>query len=236
MMQILSTILLAPILLVQGVYVRATVQKLPEPEGRRRGVIGSGPVLRLLIIGDSSAAGVGAPSQESALLGTVLNGLKDKYEVRYALLAETGDNTMDCLRRINAMKSKKFDWALTALGVNDVTSGCFEKQFVSRQAALIALLKSKFKVQHITLSGLPPVSSFPALPQPLRWYLGAQAKRFDRRLQQLAKEHQLDYIEFEYRGDSNMMASDGFHPGPPMYEIWGAKMADLVRNRWTGGS
>jgi hypothetical protein len=32
------------------------------------------------------------------------------------------------------------------------------------------------------LSGLPPMHRFPALPQPLRWYIGSRARDFDRAL------------------------------------------------------
>ena len=43
------TLSLAPLLLVQGRWVRRRTPLLPEPPGPRAGVIGQGPVLRLLI-------------------------------------------------------------------------------------------------------------------------------------------------------------------------------------------
>jgi hypothetical protein len=36
------------------------------------------------------------------------------------------------------------------------------------------------------LSGLPPMHRFPALPQPLRWYVGSRARDFNRVLAELA--------------------------------------------------
>ncbi len=65
---VVRTVLL-PVLLGQAVYLRKNVVKLPEPEGARIGVLGEGPLLRLLILGDSSAAGVGVETQADALLG-----------------------------------------------------------------------------------------------------------------------------------------------------------------------
>ena len=47
----------------------ARALRLPEAEGPRAGSAGEGPALRLLILGDSSAAGVGTTHQEEALLG-----------------------------------------------------------------------------------------------------------------------------------------------------------------------
>ena len=61
-----TTIGLGPVLLAQGHYVRRVTPRLPEPEGLRQGVEGSGPPLRLLILGDSSAAGVGVATQAEA--------------------------------------------------------------------------------------------------------------------------------------------------------------------------
>lgn len=228
----ISTALLGPLLLLQGRHVRSNIQLLPEPEGSRSGIAGSGKPLRLLIVGDSAAAGVGALTQESSLLGSTVAALAGDFEVHYKLLARTGDNTRDCNNRLQAEEPFQADVVLTSLGVNDVTSGCLEWAFVKRQQYLTQLLRSRFAAQQIILSGLPPVSHFPALPQPLRWYLGAQAKRFDRQLERLAGELDLDYIQFDFEGDTSVMASDKFHPGPPVYKFWGEAAADKIRARF----
>ena len=226
---LLVTILLGPLLLLQGKFVRRTIEVLPEPIGQRQGRIGGGKRLRLLIVGDSAAAGVGAATQDQALLGCLISALQDDYAVTYLMLANTGDSTLDCIRHLQSSPAQKFDAVLTSLGVNDVTSGCSENTFATRQAMLIELLQSKFEPQQIILSGLPPMSHFPALPQPLRWYLGAQAKRFNRELCALASQHNLDFIEFEFDGDLSVMASDGFHPGPKVYLQWARLAEEKIR-------
>ena len=65
----LPALALSPLLLAQGVYVRRVTPRLPEAPGSRSGVAGGGPSLKLLILGDSAAAGVGAASQDEALAG-----------------------------------------------------------------------------------------------------------------------------------------------------------------------
>ena len=55
---------MSPVLWIQGTYVRKVAQRLPEPPGERSGVVGAGPHLRVLITGDSAAAGVGADTQK----------------------------------------------------------------------------------------------------------------------------------------------------------------------------
>ncbi len=53
--------LLLPIAIHLGLRVRKKAQRLPPPSGKAKGQIGKGEAeLRLLVIGDSSAAGVGA--------------------------------------------------------------------------------------------------------------------------------------------------------------------------------
>jgi enoyl-CoA hydratase/carnithine racemase len=58
---------LTPLLVAQAPVTRARMPRLPEAEGPRQGVVGRGPLLRLLMAGDSSAAGVGVVTQREAL-------------------------------------------------------------------------------------------------------------------------------------------------------------------------
>ena len=93
----LATGALAPVLLAQGRRLRRTVPSLPEPAGARSGASGSGPLLRLLVAGDSAAAGVGAQTQDDALTGRIVAGLAPSFHVRWKLLAFTGAMTVDML-------------------------------------------------------------------------------------------------------------------------------------------
>ena len=71
----LRTLLTAPLWLAQGVHVAITTERLPEAAGPRQGRIGAGR-LRLLILGDSSAAGVGVATQDLALAGRLAAALE----------------------------------------------------------------------------------------------------------------------------------------------------------------
>ena len=68
----LITLSLAPFLILQGRHVRRITPRLPEPDGARAGQAGSGQPLRLLIVGDSAAAGVGVSTQQDALSGQLI--------------------------------------------------------------------------------------------------------------------------------------------------------------------
>ena len=225
-----STLVLAPVLLLQGRHVRRTVALLPEPEGSREGASGKGPVLRLLVAGDSAAAGVGAQTQDDALSGRIVAGLADSFHVKWKLLAFTGATTADLLAHLQEQPAEDFDVVVTSLGVNDVTGRRSLSDWRRQQGQLVALLENKFRARHILLSGLPPMHRFPALPQPLRWYIGSRAQDFDRALASLA--HRRAGCEFVKLGyammDTEAMAADGFHPGPAIYGLWAAEVVRRI--------
>ena len=134
MKHLVATILLGPLLLLQGRHVRRVTPLLPEPPGPREGRQGAGPPLRLLILGDSAAAGVGAPEQADALSGQLCARLGRCFELDWKLVAQTGATTPDTLQTLASMPAERFDVVVTSLGVNDVTSGRSPKRWIAEQA------------------------------------------------------------------------------------------------------
>lgn len=228
----LATLGLGPILLVQGHYVRRVTPRLPEPDGERHGVVGEGSPLRLLIVGDSAAAGVGAATQAEALSGRLIAALAPHFRVSWKLIAKTGATTQDALNDLGEIPPETFDIAVTSLGVNDVTGRTGIRKWLARQAELVELLERRFEVRRTILSGLPPMQVFPALPQPLRWYLGAQAACFNTALENWTRsQRNVEFVPIEYPDDPLLIASDGFHPGPGAYAVWAARLAERIRQR-----
>src|SRR5512137_1353236 len=93
MIDIVARALLFPLLYAQAQGVRAGVEPLPEPPGPRAGREGRGrDDIRLLVIGDSSAVGVGAPHQDLALARPLARHLAQisGRRVHWTLLAQTG--------------------------------------------------------------------------------------------------------------------------------------------------
>lgn len=50
----IATFVLIPSLIIQGRQVKKNTPRLAEPEGMREGQTGQGPVLSILIVGDSA--------------------------------------------------------------------------------------------------------------------------------------------------------------------------------------
>lgn len=223
-----TRLMLAPVLLSQGIRVRRRALVLPEAAGPRAGVAGQGPEVHLLIAGDSSAAGVGVAQQDQALAGRLVADLARDVTVHWRLEARTGATTAMCLAHLRSLGAVRVDVAVTALGVNDVTHQVPLRRWRAQQAALAAHLRGQ-GAWLVIRSGLPPMDQFPALPRPLRDVLGAQARAMDSALA-ADSTGALRHLPFDgARMDPGLMAEDGFHPGAAIYAAWAAEVATMIR-------
>ncbi len=227
-----ATIGLGPVLLTQGRYVRRVTPRLPEPAGQRQGVDGAGPSLSLLILGDSAAAGVGVATQSEALSGQLVSALAPYFRVSWKLVAKSGLTAHEVLQQLETEPGERFDVAVTSTGVNDVTGGTRPELWLATQRRLVELLEQKFQARHILLSSLPPMHGFPALPQPLRWYLGGRARRLNRMLRHwVGQSERCEFVPIDFPLQVELMASDGFHPGADAYSMWASQLAAVIRRR-----
>lgn len=228
----LIAVLVLPILIVQGKRVRKKALKLPEAIGSREGVTNNStkPPLSILILGDSSAAGVGAAHQNEALLGQLVHNLQIEFDLSWALVAKTGAQTQDIIAMLElAAFTTEIDIVITSLGVNDVSSLQRTAHWLSAQEKLHQYCFNKLGAKHIIVSGMPPMYKFPLLPQPLRWVMGSRAKQFDR-LQALAigKCDNKSYEPLMFELDERAMAIDGFHPGPLIYAALAESLSERI--------
>lgn len=230
LLDIAARALLLPVLLGQAIYLRMNIPSLPEPAGARSGTTGQGPEVRLLILGDSSAAGVGVLLQSDALLGQLTQRLAVNTTVKFDLIAKTGAKTSAVLGWLDTLPDTQYDYVVTALGVNDVTKGVSLRRWLQQQNTLFDRLAAKYGVRRIIVSGLPPVGQFPVLPHPLRWVLGRQAARFDRNLHQLVESRpDCVAVRIDLGLDETNMSEDGFHPDATVYSAWADEVSVLIK-------
>ena len=227
-MSLVAKLVLSPLLVAQAVATRRRAPLLPEADGERHGVIGRGRVLRLLIVGDSSGAGVGVSRQDIALAGYLTRTLAHVAEaqVHWQLLAKSGINSAQALEMVQRERPRPADVAVVVLGVNDVIDQIPSQRAVRHRAALADWLREHAGVQHVVLAPLPPVHQFPLLPQPLRWIMGRDARRHDEAMARwAATRDDVSHVPIAISLDASCMASDGFHPGEPVYRTCGEALA-----------
>lgn len=246
---LLPKLVLGPVLVLQGRRVRRLALRLPEPPGPRAGEVRGmaagevrgkaagerpqAPPLGLLVVGDSSAAGVGAPHQSQALAWPLAQALAARTgrAVRWQLVAQSGLDTAGACALLAATPLAPAEVLVTALGVNDVTGQRSPARFRRDTEALIALARSRAGVRHVLLAGVPPMQYLPLVPQPLRWYLGACAARLDAALRESAAAAAASgagcrHVAHGGAPAADAVAEDGFHPGPAQYARWAQRLAD----------
>lgn len=198
------------------------------PAGSRRA---AEPPVRLVVLGDSSAAGVGAPTHEAALTGQTAAALADRTgrSVRWLAVGESGATA----RRVqNALVPRlptvSADLVVLAFGVNDVIRRTRPAVFAHALRSLIGAAREQIGPAPVFVSAMPPVGRFPALPQPLRGVLGAYARQLDRAARRAAARlPAVAHVPLRFNGSADdFMAADGFHASSHGYATWGTQVAD----------
>lgn len=205
-----------PFVVPQAILVRKRAPRFDGASGRNRGVVGTGDRTRLLAIGDSVIAGVGAATFENALVGNTALAVARRFDVSVEwtalgkIGAPVGQVYEDLLPRV---PKHKYDIMVVSVGVNDVTGLKRSAVFRSELQALLAALHAHSPNAQIVVLGMPPMRSFPLLPRPLRWILGLRGRTLDQIIQQVAAEQPGAYcIPLEIEPDPSMFAADGYHP------------------------
>jgi lysophospholipase L1-like esterase len=224
--------LLAPALMLQATQLRKTAMRLPEAAGPRHGRFdgGQGPALRLLFVGDSSAAGVGVDWQHEALAyqAAEMVASASMRTVEWELVAKSGLTTREALGLVAAHSPGPAEVVVSALGVNDVTAQHSAKRFVADYRALLVWVAQRTGARAAVVSGLPPLHVLPAAPQPLRWYLGQCAQRLNHALSDLvAQTSNTKFVSLAWAQASDM-AADKFHPGKLQYRAWAQLVATQI--------
>ena len=231
-MTLAMKLLLSPLLIAQAIGTRKRAPVLPEPEGPREGQLGSGAhALRVLIAGDSSAAGVGVLNQDHAFAGHFTRTLhrRSGRALRWRLRAKSGLTTQQVHALLRADPPPVADIAVVLTGVNDVIDLIPPQRAVQHRAALSEWLLGEGRARYVLFAPLPPINQFPLLPQPLRRVMGADAKLHDEAMASWAAgKHNVFHTPIALQLAPAAMSSDGFHPGEPVYRACGEALARFV--------
>jgi lysophospholipase L1-like esterase len=230
MLRMASTLSLAllPVLVLQGLRVRQATPRLPEAAGARAGDCpGAEPRLDLLVLGESTAAGVGAADHAEGLAGQLATALAAETgrAVRWRVLGRIGataHSTRTAL--LEPATEVRADVAVLALGVNDVLRLRGPRRWVRDLRQLIAAVRERCGAIPVIVAAVPPVGRFPALPHPLRGVLGLRARLLDRATIRLARTlenvHHVPMPALPDAAADAFFCADGFHPSPRAYRLW----------------
>lgn len=226
----LSLALLSPLLMRQGKRVRALTPRLPEASGPHRGEVGgAGAPVRLLVVGESTAAGVGAADHQEGLTGQLATRLaaETRRPVHWRVIGRNGATASTARDQLLApARDVAADVAVLVLGVNDTLRLTAPRRWTADLRRLVELVRQRCGPIPVLLAGVPPVGRFPGLPQPLRGVMGMRATLLDRAAARLAGT--MDGVRHVTvplpRGADELFCGDRIHPSPAGYAQIGAAL------------
>lgn len=228
---------LLPVLLPLAWHTRRTALRLPEAAGPQQGVAGAGQgePLRLLLLGESTVAGVGVEAQQDALSGQLGEALAECLgrPVHWQALGVNGITAVQACEELLPRAPGRVDLVVLVFGVNDTT------HFSSRRAWQRALnrLAEHFVAGNaqVAFTAVPPIEHFTALPRLLRWVLGRRARLLDLDLRRLAQRRAHVYCDLDLQFADEYLAEDGYHPSARGYAVWARALAQRLRSGCTLG-
>lgn len=222
--------LLAPLLLWQARRTRRDTPRLPEAGGADHGITGAGETpLRLLVVGESTAVGVGVREHQHGLGGQLARALHTRLArpVAWRIAGVNGIRARTLADQLAAHTPPPTDLVVISLGVNDTTGLTTPTRYQRELTRLISTLRHEDPNLPVALLAVPPMQHFTALPRPLRDLLGARAAQLDRAQQTLAARLPgVHHLAYPTVANPAYLAEDGYHPGEAGYAYIAEQIAE----------
>jgi lysophospholipase L1-like esterase len=219
---------LSPILYRQSKRVRRETPWIAAPPKPWSGTVAGPHSLRLLVLGDSTAVGVGAKTQNEALAGNLARELRARLGrgVEWRAVGRSGDTAAELIRDfLSEATSRSYDFVFLSIGTNDSIGVRSRGSFVRDIGTLVSALRAASKDAPILMSSLPAFRNFHHLPEPLRRTLDRHA----RSLEAGARAALVDFANVTMSAPpppypADFFATDQYHPSAAGYRDW-AKFA-----------
>lgn len=221
-------------------YLAASATYLPDDPGLGvEAMVGpdtSERPVELVVLGDSTAAGVGSPTLAQSLAVLVASRVADRLgrPVHVVSNGMAGARTATVLtEQVPLLQGANPDVVLIVIGSNDVTHVTAPWTLTNQTTALVKAARKTGNAP-VVIGGIPQFRTVPALLQPLRWVTGWYAgvlRDFQRRAVAQAGAAYVDIAALaspRFVGRPESMSSDGFHPSPVGYGFWADALAPAV--------
>ena len=219
----------SPLLFLQGAVTRWKVGLLPDAAGPKTGVYGEGnDPATMLVLGESTVAGLGARTHDLALAGRFAENLSRRISrpVQWDVLGRNGVTARRTIDELVPMLSEKqYDYVLLGIGGNDVTKLSSPRKWRYDMLALIGIMRRRNPDAVIFISNCPMIILTDAIPPPAKQLLWELSKMHDANIREFTRD--LDRV-FYYPQPVNVRIegffADGIHPSEQGYADWAAAM------------
>jgi acyl-CoA thioesterase-1 len=196
----------------------------PSREPRPFGT--SGLPLTYLVMGDSTAAGQGAPYEQGIAVSTARELAKSR-RVTMINLAVSGARTRDVLeRQLPAARLLHPDLVLISIGANDVTHLTLIGAMRRNMLRIVDGLRADSPGVAIVITGSPDMGAPPRIPRFLRPIAGWRTRQVNRMFESIAARKHLGFAPIArttgplFRKDPTLFDGDRFHPNARGYATW----------------
>lgn len=227
-------VLLSPVLGPQAWRVRRRTPVLSEAGGVRDGTVDGPPgtTLRLLVLGESTAVGVGVSDQRDALGFRLAVDLARIHNTRvvWHVVGRTGADVRAVTSQLLGDLPGELDLIVVVLGVNDTLRLSSPRAWRTEVTRLVITLRPRLLPGgRIALLGVPDFGAIPALPRPLRTVLCRHGRVLDRELVRIATDDpRVVHVPAPPLPTDDVYAADRFHPSAVGYTAWARHIASEV--------
>ena len=212
---------LAPVLWRQGRHLRRVTPILPEAGGPWSGAIAGPDPLRLLVLGDSTASGVGVDTQQDGLPGQLARALHARggRGIEWTAIGRSGATSRDIIEQY--LPTAPADLLFLSIGANDALGLRTTAAFAKDVRAILTHVRSLNPATTILMSSLPVFHRFELLPQPLKRTLYRHSIALE-----TAARHVVDGFDDAHMSadpppySEGFFATDLFHPSAIGYRDW----------------
>ncbi|HQZ82714.1 MAG TPA: SGNH/GDSL hydrolase family protein [Pyrinomonadaceae bacterium] len=223
----------SPLLYVQGQITRWKIGVLPGAGGATSGRTDAGSVIdaaHLLVLGESTVAGLGARDHEHALAGRFAYYLSEAIgkPVEWDVVGKNGVTARRTVEDLLPLvPDRKFDFVLLGLGGNDVLKLSSPRKWRRDMLELLSLLRRRNDASEIFITNCPMIIESPALPEPIRSILWHLSKMHDRNIREFSRGLAgVTYYPQPKEIDSENFFADGIHPSEEGYDRWARAMVE----------
>jgi len=233
MLRALLSWLAFPVYVWQGVGVRLRTERMLPPSGPViHHVEGQGAPIRLLVLGDSSAASVGIGSTERGL-AALLAGMMARRTGRPVMWRAAGFNSATAVQLrdfvLPNMEPGAWTHVVLSVGSNDAKNFHTARHFRRAFGGLLYAMRAKWPQARIVWSPVVDMTRMPALPPLLGKVLEIRADIVNRVGTRLCMERgAVPAQRLPILDPAAGFSTDGFHASEAGYDAWAEHLLPLV--------
>jgi len=218
----------SPLLYLLGQRTRRKIGLLPEAAGDKSGCAGGGEeTVELLVIGESTVAGLGAKTHEAALAGQFAKRLSERIDknVKWTAIGKNGVTAKRTIEELLPLvPNKTFEYILIGLGGNDVLKFSSPRKWRRTMIELISRLRETSPNSTIFITNCAAIHTSPALPQPIKFLLSKLSKMHNANAIEFTAQMNRVFYYHQPRSVPDGFFADGIHPSEFGYSIWSHSM------------